>query len=62
MGLETDLGAWALDETCLIVGRMIEQKLNRKENPFDEMGKRGYASAKSTGKVKTMKVPENGIW
>ncbi len=61
MRLETDMAAWVLDETCMIVGRKVEHLLSEKKNPFESATKQ-YASATASGKTKRMKVPENGVW
>jgi hypothetical protein len=34
MQLETEIGAWALDEACLMIGRKFENMLNEGKDPF----------------------------
>ena len=67
MGLESPWGAWQLNEITLMVGRRVEDNLNKKKNAFDGFGssmigkmKRGYQSAKQFVKRK-VKI-KNGIW
>lgn len=67
IGCETEIGAWALDETCLVVGRHIEKAIHEGKDPFDELftarvkGRASFASA-VTAKAKRMKIPDNGVW
>lgn len=67
MQLETDLGKWALDEACLALGRRYENMLNEGKNPFGggtAGGGRaqGYAPMPRREDIKTIQIPENGIW
>ena len=67
MGLETPWGAYQFNEICLMVGRRVENNLNKGKDAFDGLGssvigkmKRGYQSAKQFVKKK-VKI-KNGIW
>lgn len=61
VGCETDLGAWALNESCLIVGRQTENALQNGDNPFKRIGSaEAYKSAATN--AKKIKLPDNGIW
>lgn len=67
--IDDEWTAWQLDETCLIVGREVENE--NAEVPEGQRGRgtkvqrrRGaevYAPMK-IGDVPKMKIPENGIW
>jgi hypothetical protein len=64
--LETEIGAWALDEACLVTGRRFENMLNEGKNPFKDAStspsaKQTYAPAPKR-KIKTVKIKENGTW
>ena len=65
--LETEIGAWYLDEACLSIGRRFENMLNEGKNPFDALtlpspsGRGGYRPA-ANSRMKRMKIPENGVW
>jgi hypothetical protein len=74
--LETEIGAWVLDEACLVEGRRVENMLNEGKDPFDltpgqpnpypsqmgrEYGKGGYAPA-AKGNMKRVKIKVNGTW
>jgi hypothetical protein len=63
--LETDLGRWALDEACLIVGRRVEKNVNSGKEPFDGFNvavpANGYRSAKALVR-KTVKMKADGTW
>jgi hypothetical protein len=71
-GLETDWGAWQLNEITLMVGRRVEKNLNEGKDAFagfdtpvrgySNNGKRGFRSVKGSGHIKKMKIPANGIW
>jgi hypothetical protein len=67
MQLETEIGAWALDEACLVTGRKFENMFNEGKNPFADiqMGKgiqaQSYAPAPKR-KIKTVKINANGTW
>jgi hypothetical protein len=64
LDLETEIGAWVIDETCLLVGRLIEKAMDENKDPFEEKfsnRKSGYSSAKISS-VKRMKIPDNGVW
>lgn len=60
---ETDLAAWALDEACLLTGRMVEKELQEGKEPFGKTKTEGkkYASAKKVGKIKKMDLGKLGI-
>ena len=69
-GLETDWGAWQLNEITLMVGRLVEKNLNEGKDAFtgfslplspSRNGNGRYRSAK-TRVTKRMKIPANGIW
>jgi hypothetical protein len=65
---ETELGAWQLDEACLVVGRQVENNLSNGRSAFDgfvlpvSTKSKGYAAIKGKYPVRKMKVPANGIW
>ena len=63
--LETEIGAWALDEACLVTGRRFENMLNEGKNPFSDQlsvgSKQKFASAPKR-KIKTVKIKEDGTW
>jgi hypothetical protein len=48
MQLETEIGAWALDEACLMIGRKFENMLNEGKDPFSDQlsvgSQQGFAS------------------
>ena len=61
-GLQTDLGRWFLDESCLVTGRRIEKLLNEGKDPWAELreqkaeGSSRFRSAKTSGrKIKKVK-------
>ena len=62
---ETELGAFQLDEACLIVGRRIEHNVSEGKPAFEGLGsgsvKREYRSVKHLAK-KTVKIKEDGTW
>ena len=69
-GLETDWGAWQLNEITLMVGRRVEKNLNEGKDAFAGFGltaahpRNGngrYRSVKSRV-TKKMKIPASGIW
>jgi hypothetical protein len=63
LGLQTALGAWSLDEACLIAGRRIEKALNEGKDPFmAEATAKGYRSAKGSKAIKKVKMKKNGTW
>lgn len=37
LGLETEWGAWQLDELCAVVGNWFDGKLMNGKNPFDAL-------------------------
>lgn len=61
--LETDLAKWSLNEACLVIGRRFENMLNEGKNPFSSpsVGRGRYAPV-ANGKIRKIKIPENGIW
>jgi len=65
--LETEIGAWALDEACLVIGRRFENMLSEGKNPFSDQSsvnsgtRRGYRSAARHG-MKRVKIKANGTW
>ena len=64
--LETEIGAWYLDEACLAIGRRFENMLNEGKNPFtltppSPDGRGSYRPA-ANSRMKRMKIPENGVW
>ena len=70
LGLETDWGAWQLNEITLMVGRHVEKNLNEGKDAFAGFGltaahpRNGngrYRSVKSRV-TKKMKIPASGIW
>lgn len=64
INLETEIGAWVLDEACLFEGRRVENILNEGKKPYaesSENNKQSYAPVPKQG-MKRMKIPENGIW
>jgi len=66
MGLETDWGAWQLNEITLLVGRRVERNLNSNKDAFDGFNTslqmpRTYRSAKAFV-TKKIKIPKSGIW
>jgi len=70
LGLETDWGAWQLNEITLMVGRRVEKNLNEGKDAFAGFGltaahpRNGngrYRSVKSRV-TKKMKIPASGIW
>lgn len=68
LGITDEWTAWQLDETCLIVGREMEnesaegrmQNVEGRRQKTDGR-KQSYAPMKTPGMPK-MKIPENGIW
>jgi hypothetical protein len=66
MGLSTDLGAWSLDEACLVAGRTIEKLVNEGKDPFSDQladGSRNFRSAKGAGRrIKKKKIKADGTW
>jgi hypothetical protein len=70
LDLETPWGAWQLNEITLMVGRRVENNLNKGKDAFDGLGDqrlavsgqpKKYRSAKNKV-TKRIKIPENGIW
>jgi hypothetical protein len=64
LGLETDWGAWQLNEITLVVGRRVERNLNEGKDAFDGFslnGKGKFRSAKDRVKRK-IRIPKSGIW
>jgi hypothetical protein len=64
--LETEIGAWALDEACLVIGRKFENSFNEGKNPFTDTlpspnGSGRYRSA-ANAKMRRVKIKENGTW
>jgi hypothetical protein len=62
--LQTDLGAWSLDEACLQVGRRIEKIVNAGKDPFgsDAPVKGNYRKAKGTRPIKKVKIKADGTF
>lgn len=65
---ETEIGAWAFDEACLITGRQIENAINEGKKPF-ERNTNGLSNEKSSGykpaarhNMKRVKIKSNGTW
>lgn len=62
---ETDIGAFQLDEACLIVGRQIEHNLHEGKPAFEGIGggnvKREYRSVKHLA-TKKVKLDADGLW
>jgi len=66
LGLETDWGAWQLNEIALMVGRRVENNVNSNKAPFAgfdlPMDKsRGFRSAKQLVRRK-VKIRPDGRW
>jgi len=66
LGLETDWGAWQLNEIALVVGRRVERNVNSNKAPFDGFqvsmnGNHGYRSAKALVRKK-VKIKPDGTW
>lgn len=66
MQLETEIAAWALDETCLMIGRKFENLLNEGKNPFEGASttpslKHGYAPI-AKGNIRKVNINPNGTW
>lgn len=64
--LETELGAFQLDEACLLVGRHVERNLHDGKPAFEGLIaqtnlKREYRSVKHLAKKK-VKIKEDGTW
>jgi len=68
--VETDWGAWQLDEVTLMVGRRVEKNMNEGKDAFTGFslkavpsgnGRGSYRSARARV-TKRMKIPANGIW
>jgi hypothetical protein len=65
--IETELGAFQLDEACLRVGRHIENNVNNNKPAFEGLGTSGkvvqkeYRSVKHLAKKK-VKIKEDGTW
>jgi len=66
MGLETDWGAWQMNELTLMVGRRVERNLNEGKDAFagfsfSSNGQKGYRSAKHLV-TKKVKINPDGTW
>lgn len=63
MGFVTDMGAWQFDEICLMISRRIENEINNGNNPFKQNFNKiqEYAPVPKRS-IKSMKIPENGVW
>jgi hypothetical protein len=62
--LETEFGAWSLDEACLALGRRYENMINEGKNPFSDSSVNGsgaYAPA-AKANMKRVKIKANGTW
>jgi hypothetical protein len=64
--METELGAWVLDEFCLMIGRRVENNLNNGKQAFDgfndvSLPRQGYRSAKNLAKKK-VRINPDGTW
>lgn len=66
VGLVTPIARWQLDEACLMVGRQIENALNKGETVnFGTMddGRRTMKYASANGKArKKVKIKADGTW
>lgn len=49
---ETEIAAWQLNETCLSVGRRVEQNVNNGKEPFHGFGSDEPVNGKQYRKVK----------
>jgi len=69
LGLQTEWGAWQLDELCAIVGSVAESNVMNGKPAFEGLSsqqpalskKNGFRSPKDLVKKK-VKIPTNGIW
>ncbi len=65
--LESEIGRWVLDETCLMVGRRVENNLNNGKEAFHgfsdqpSVSSKQYRSAKALVRKK-VKMKPNGTW
>ena len=63
MGLQTEIGQWNLDETCLLFGRKIENAFNKNEDPFSTLGKGSNSKYRDPSQFVARKVKvRNGVW
>jgi hypothetical protein len=64
LNLETEIGAWSLDEACLMIGRRFEKELQEGKDPFSSItkvkGKKFSPAPKD--EIVIMKIPESGIF
>jgi hypothetical protein len=69
LGLETEWGAWQLDEICAVVGAIVEGNLMNGKDAFAGLGAqpatlrstKGFRSPKSLVKRK-VKIKADGTW
>ncbi len=68
VGIEDDWAAYQFDLACYALGRHVEAELMKKRPIGAILGegprgnRAGFGDVRSLGPVRTMKLPEDGVW